>query len=131
MGAVSEKDNDIYWLNEKKTVKFNTSRKYGWREKMKMSRGFYRALYKFIHYYSNSNRFPNVTGSYYQTLMSKLNKFFKALLITCLPRLRLASGKLAIWSKHLTPNLEDVSLNPLCGHEPGSLITLKTNGVQF
>jgi hypothetical protein len=47
-----------------------------------------------------------------------------------LPRLGLASGWLATWSEHLTP-LEDMSSNPLCGHEPITVITWKTYGVQF
>ncbi len=44
------------------------------------------------------------------------------------PRPRLASGQLAIWSERLTPNLVDVSLNPLCGHD---MIVQKTYGVQY
>ncbi len=39
-----------------------------------------------------------------------------------LPRLMLASGLLAIGSDRLTPNLEDVSLIPLRGHEPSTLM---------
>ena len=40
-------------------------------------------------------------------------------------------GQIAIWSEHLTPNLEDVSSNPLRGHELGALITHKAYGVQY
>ncbi len=43
----------------------------------------------------------------------------------------IASSSLAIWSECLTPNMKDMSSNPMCGHKPSTRTTQKTYNPVF